>query len=56
MAQQVRRVAFAPGNYIPKLVRLMRPRTGPDVAWREWWAPTGFEAIKSVPTHERRSG
>ena len=55
MAQQVRRVAFAPGNYIPKLVRLMRPRTGPDVAWREWWAPTGFEAIKSVRSSDRRA-
>jgi glycosyltransferase involved in cell wall biosynthesis len=51
--RQLRRAALAPGNYLPKLVRLVRPRQGSDVAWREWWAPTGFEAIKSVRPADR---
>jgi hypothetical protein len=29
-------------------MRLARRRSQDDVAWREWWAPTGFEPIKGL--------
>jgi hypothetical protein len=52
MLQQLLQAVLAPGPNIVKIARLMRPRTDDEIGWREWWAPTGFEAIKSVPRSE----
>jgi glycosyltransferase involved in cell wall biosynthesis len=42
------RAARSPGSNLKKLVRLVRARSTEDLGWREWWAPTGFEPIKSL--------
>lgn len=42
------RAALTPRETADKLVRLARRRSPDDVAWREWWAPTGFEPIKGL--------
>jgi glycosyltransferase involved in cell wall biosynthesis len=50
------RAALSPGTNLKKLVRLLRARgneevegSAGEIAWREWWAPTGFEPIKGLP-------
>jgi hypothetical protein len=49
MLQQLRRAVLAPRQSARKIVRLMRSRSeGDEEAWRHWWAPTGFERIRSV--------
>ena len=51
MLQEIGRAALRPGTSLRQLARLVRPRTDDDVSWRHWWAPTGFEAVKSVPVN-----
>jgi hypothetical protein len=50
--QQLRQAAMSPGTEMRKVVRLMHSHGADEVSWREWWAPTGFEAVKSVDRPE----
>ena len=53
----LRQVAHAFGGPVRELrnaVRVLRSRGSDEVAWREWWAPTGFEPIRSVRPSEPR--
>ena len=54
--EQVRRVVLSPRE-LGKVVRLMHGGRAEDTSWRQWWAPTGFEAVHGVaaaePTGER---
>jgi glycosyltransferase involved in cell wall biosynthesis len=50
MLEELGRAALTPRSHARKLARLVRAREHEsEVAWREWWAPTGFERIRSVP-------
>jgi len=51
MLQQVRRVAFSPRE-LTKVIRLIHDGRADDTSWRQWWAPTGFEALPGVATTE----
>ncbi|HEU4368576.1 MAG TPA: glycosyltransferase family 2 protein [Methylomirabilota bacterium] len=46
--RQLLQSALSPGPELRNLVRLIRPRDNDGPRWRHWWAPTGFEAVKSV--------
>jgi hypothetical protein len=48
LLRQMRRVLASPTTELPKAVRLVRGRTGNDVDWHQWWAPTGFEPVQTV--------
>lgn len=49
--RQVRQVVASPRKELPKVVRLMHAPDGDDVSWHHWWAPTGFEAVKTAAPH-----
>ena len=49
--QHVRRVLVSPGE-LRKVVRLIRARQEDEPSWRQWWAPTGSEAVHGVRTPE----
>jgi glycosyltransferase involved in cell wall biosynthesis len=55
LLRQVRRVIASPASELPKVVRLVRGRAGNDVDWRQWWAPTGFEAVQTVTQRPKRA-
>jgi glycosyltransferase involved in cell wall biosynthesis len=55
MLQELGRAARQPGTSLRQLVRLARSRTDDELGWRQWWAPTGFEAVKSVPAPDQRA-
>jgi glycosyltransferase involved in cell wall biosynthesis len=50
LLRQVRQVIASPTTELPKVVHLMHTRAGDDASWHHWWAPTGFEAVKTVTT------
>ena len=56
MLQQVRRVVLSPRE-LGKVVRLVHGGHVEDTSWRQWWAPTGFEAVNGAaapdPQNER---
>jgi glycosyltransferase involved in cell wall biosynthesis len=56
MLGQCGRAVLAPAANLRKVARLIRSRSNDETAWREWWAPTGFEPIKSVPPRGSRAG
>jgi glycosyltransferase involved in cell wall biosynthesis len=51
LLRQAGRVVASPITEVPKLVRLMHAGEDEEVNWHQWWAPTGFEAVKTVSTH-----
>jgi hypothetical protein len=55
LLQQIGQVALAPGTELRKVARLMRSPSENDVGWRQWWAPTGFEAVKTVSVSDPRA-
>ena len=48
MVGEAARAARSPVKTTKKLVRLVRPRDSEEIAWRDWWAPTGFETINGL--------
>jgi hypothetical protein len=54
MLQQVRRVVLSPRE-LTKVVRLIHAGRADDTSWRQWWAPTGFEAVQGVTASEPRA-
>ena len=50
--QQLLQSALSPGTELRNVVRLIRSRDADGPSWRQWWAPTGFEAVKSVEPSE----
>jgi len=54
--QQAGRVALSPGGELRKILRLAHASDDVDAgAWRQWWAPTGFEPIKNVPISDKHA-
>jgi glycosyltransferase involved in cell wall biosynthesis len=54
MLQQLRRVVLSPRE-LSKVARLIHAgRAADDTSWRQWWAPTGFEAVHGVPAADPR--
>ena len=51
MLQQVRRVVMSPRE-LGKVVRLVHGGRAEDTSWKQWWAPTGFEAVNGVAAPE----
>jgi hypothetical protein len=51
LLRQARQVVASPRTELPKVLRLMHAGDGDDTSWHHWWAPTGFEAVKTATTH-----
>jgi len=49
LCQQLGQVITSPGHELPKLLRLLRRSGSEDANWHYWWAPTGFEAVRTMP-------
>jgi glycosyltransferase involved in cell wall biosynthesis len=49
LCQQLGQVATSPGRELPKLFRLLRRSGSEDANWHYWWAPTGFETVRTTP-------
>jgi glycosyltransferase involved in cell wall biosynthesis len=47
LCQQLGQVATSPGHELPKLSRLLRRAGSEDANWHYWWAPTGFEVVRT---------
>jgi hypothetical protein len=52
LMRQVLQVVLSPGTELPRVVHLLRSHGVDDTTWRQWWAPTGFEPVTSVPVSE----
>jgi glycosyltransferase involved in cell wall biosynthesis len=50
LLRQAGRVVASPRTELPKVVRLLHAPAGDDLSWHHWWAPTGFEAVKTAVT------
>jgi hypothetical protein len=53
MLRQLAQAALDPSAATRKVVRLVRASREDDLSWRQWWAPTGFERVKSVRASRR---
>jgi glycosyltransferase involved in cell wall biosynthesis len=50
LLRQARRVVTSPRTELPKVFRLLHAPASDDLSWHHWWAPTGFEAVKTGAT------